>query len=244
MILAALPTLALVLATADPPGGGPRVERLDFNRDVRPILSDRCFGCHGPDGAAQKAGLRLDTPEGAFAALRSGHRAIVPGDLDASEAAVRIRSSDPDEVMPPPELKRPLTDAERDLLLRWIAEGAEYRPHWAFVAPAAPAAPAVRDGAWTQDPLDAFVLARLESAGLSPEPEADRATLLRRASLAITGLPPAPEEVDAFVADPEALALIGARAHAEGDRHRGDSLIDLITEVARTDVARTDEVTR
>ena len=231
MILAALPTLALVLATADPPGGGPRVERLDFNRDVRPILSDRCFGCHGPDGAAQKAGLRLDTPVGAFAALRSGHRAIVPGDLDASEAAVRIRSSDPDEVMPPPELKRPLTDAERDLLLRWIAEGAEYRPHWAFVAPAAPAAPDVRAEAWTRDPLDAFVLARLESAGLSPEPEADRATLLRRASLAITGLPPAPEEVDAFVADlsPDAYerrvdALLASPRAAE---HRATVWLDL-----------------
>ncbi|MEY5032274.1 MAG: hypothetical protein RL354_1305, partial [Planctomycetota bacterium] len=231
MILAALPTLALVLATADPPGGGPRVERLDFNRDVRPILSDRCFGCHGPDAAKQKAGLRLDTPEGAFAALRSGHRAIVPGDLDASEAAARIRSSDPDEVMPPPELKRPLTDAERAILLRWIAEGAEYRPHWAFVAPAAPAAPDVRAQAWTRDPIDAFVLARLESAGLSPEPEADRATLLRRASLAITGLPPAPEEIDVFVADlsPDAYerrvdALLASPRAAE---HRATVWLDL-----------------
>ena len=184
---------------------------LDFNRDVRPILSDRCFGCHGPDAAkGRKAGLRLDTADGAYAALASGHRAIAPGDLAASEAARRIESDDPDEVMPPPELKRPLTDAEREVLLRWIAEGAEYRPHWAFVPPvaattadpAAGAASASGGESWAREPIvDRFILARLAAEGLAPEPEADRATLLRRASLALTGLPPTPDEVDAFVAD-------------------------------------------
>jgi hypothetical protein len=191
-------------AAAEPVRRAPLERRkapLDFNRDVRPILSDRCFGCHGPDSASRKAGLRLDTADGAQAELESGLRAIVPGDLDASEAARRLLSTDPDEIMPPPELKRPLTEAERATLLRWIEEGAEYRPHWAFVAPTAPEPPAVRDGAWPRDPLDRFILARIEEAGLAPEPEADRATLLRRASLALTGLPPTPEEVDAFAAD-------------------------------------------
>ena len=193
------------------------LEPPDFNRDVRPILSDRCFGCHGPDaGAGRKAGLRLDTAEGASALLRSGRRAIVAGDLAASEAAHRIRSDDPDLVMPPPELKRPLTEAEREILLRWIESGAEYRPHWAFVAPVAGPAPAVRDTGWVRDPIDAFVLAGIEAAGLAPEPEADRATLLRRASLALTGLPPTPEEVDAFVAD---------RSHDAYER-RVDALLD------------------
>ena len=103
---------------------------VDFNRDVRPILSDRCFGCHGPDAEhGRRAGLRLDTEEGSRATLPSGARAIVPGDLDASEAVERILSDDPDDVMPPLELKRPLTEAERDILVRWIAEGAKYAPH-------------------------------------------------------------------------------------------------------------------
>ncbi|MEY5060600.1 MAG: hypothetical protein RIS45_521, partial [Planctomycetota bacterium] len=226
MPLPAIPFLALGLtAAAAPP------IPIDFNRDVRPILSDRCFGCHGPDAAKRKAGLRLDTAEGAYAVLRSGHRAIAPKDLGASEAAARIRSSDPDDVMPPPELKRPLTDEERTTLLRWIEQGAEYKPHWAFVAPVAPAAPPAREGAWARDPLDAFVLARLEAEGLAPEPEADRATLLRRASLAITGLPPAPEEIDAFVADsaPDAYetrvdAMLGSKRAAE---HRASVWLDL-----------------
>ena len=206
MLGPAIPFLALAMtaSSAPPrPAASPQpVAPLDFNRDVRPILSDRCFACHGPDAGTRKAGLRLDTPEGAYAALRGGGHAVVPGDLDASEAARRIRSDDPDDVMPPPELKRPLADAERAILLRWIEEGAEYKPHWSFVAPKPPAAPAVHDPAWVRDPIDAFVLARLDAAGLAPEPEADRATLLRRASLALTGLPPTPEDVDAFIADP------------------------------------------
>jgi len=148
----AFPLLALSVAAAvapSPPSAPtqasrssrlPELELLDFNRDVRPILSDRCFGCHGPDAAKRKAGLRLDTAEGAYAALRDGGHAIVPGDPDASEAARRVRSNDPDEIMPPPELKRPLSEAERTMLLRWIAQGAEYKPHWAFVPPRALAA--------------------------------------------------------------------------------------------------------
>ena len=207
------------------------LKAVDFNQEVRPILSDRCFGCHGPDANKRKAGLRLDTAEGAYAALKSGDRAIVPGDLAASAMAQRIDSHDPDEVMPPPSLKRPLTDGERGILRRWIEGGAEYRKHWAFVAPERPAEPALRERSWVRDPLDAFVLMRLEEEQLAPEPEADRAMLLRRVSLALTGLPPTPEEIDAFVADqaPDAYerrvdALLASPRAAE---HRATAWLDL-----------------
>lgn len=135
----------------------------DFNRDVRPILSDHCFRCHGPDAAARKRGLRLDTPDGATALLRSGKRAIVPDDFDASEAARRIMSEDPDEMMPPPEMKHPLTDAQKRVLLDWMRSGATYQAHWAFVPPLAVTLPTVKGQAWCCDAIDRFVLARLES---------------------------------------------------------------------------------
>ncbi len=211
--------------------GTPPPATVDFNRDVRPILSDRCFACHGPDAAKRKAGLRLDTQEGASALLESGHRAIVLGDRAASEAAHRILSDDPEEVMPPPTLKRPLTDTERTTLLQWIEEGTGYQRHWAFEAPELSIAPLVKDPAWSRDPLDAFILARLEQEGLAPEPEADRTTLLRRASFALTGLAPTPEEVDAFLADaaPDAYeqrvdAMLASERAAE---HRATVWLDL-----------------
>lgn len=183
------------LATAVP-------EKIDFNRDVRPVLSDRCFACHGPDASnGREAGLRLDTYEGATAKLESGNRAIVPGDLSASEMVARMRHHDPEEIMPPPKLDRPLSDSERMILEKWIEQGAEYQPHWAFVAPEKHAAPAVKDGSWSRDDIDRFVLAKIESAGLAPNPEADRATLLRRVSLTLTGLPPSPEQMEAFLKD-------------------------------------------
>lgn len=196
---------------------------VDFNRDIRPILSDRCYGCHGPDaGKGRKAGLRLDTPEGARALLESGRRAIDPSNLSDSEMIARMHSKDPDEVMPPPELKRPLSAEERDLLTRWVMEGAVYQPHWAFVPPRVPSEPPLRARGWARDPLDAHVLARLEREGLAPAPEADRLTLLRRASFVLTGLPPTPEEADAFVADasPDAYerrvdAMLASEAAAE-----------------------------
>lgn len=175
---------------------------LSYAFDVRPILSDRCFGCHGPDAnKGREAGLRLDTPEGATAKLESGARAIVPGDLKASAMVARILSHDPEQIMPPAKLNRPLTDPERDILIRWIEQGAVYEPHWAFVTPKAHELPAVKNAAWCKDDLDRFVLGKLEEEKLAPNPEADRATLLRRASLALTGLPPSPEQVQAFIAD-------------------------------------------
>jgi hypothetical protein len=172
--------------------------RLSFNRDIRPILSENCFACHGPDNANRQAGLRLDVRERAIEELESGTRAIVPGDVAASELVARVVSDDPDLVMPPPQAKiGRLTTTQVETLKRWIAEGAVYEPHWAFVSPVKPAVTA--DGA--EHPLDRLVAEKLATRGLALEPEADRATLIRRATFDITGLPPTPEEVAAFVAD-------------------------------------------
>ncbi|MDA0373158.1 MAG: PSD1 and planctomycete cytochrome C domain-containing protein [Planctomycetota bacterium] len=181
---------------------GAQEQVVDFARDVRPILSDRCFACHGPDEKARKAGLRLDLREGAFGRLRSGGRAIVAGDPEASELLLRIGHEDPEERMPPPEAGDPLTPAEQDVLRRWIAVGAPWEEHWAFQpvrrrAPRVSGAFAARERNW----IDRFVFARLESEGLTPADEADPYTLVRRVHLDLTGLPPTPEEVDAFVGD-------------------------------------------
>jgi hypothetical protein len=174
---------------------------LRYDRDVRPILADRCFTCHGPDMGKREAKLRLDTFEGATAERRAG-AAIVPGDPDASLVLERVTSHDDEERMPPGKGgKHPLSDEQVAVLRRWIAEGAVYEPHWSFVPPVRPSVPAVRDARWSRNPVDRFVLAKLESEGFAPSPEADRATLLRRVFLDLTGLPPTPEELDAFLAD-------------------------------------------
>ena len=172
----------------------------DFVRDVRPILVRHCFACHGPDDAARESGLRLDLREAALQPAKSGRRALVPGDAAASELVRRITALD-DDVMPPPSANKPLTAADRDTLVRWLAAGAEYQPHWAFVPPVQRDLPAVRMTAWPRHAIDHFVLARLEQAGLQPAPEADRWTLVRRAFLDLVGLPPTPEEAAAFVED-------------------------------------------
>ena len=180
---------------------------VDFNREVRPILSDRCYGCHGPDAnKGRKAGLRLDELAGATKKLKSGDIAIVPGDLEKSTMAHRIVSTDPEEIMPPPELHRPLSVSEKDILRRWIKQGAKYDPHWAFVSPESHATPAVADSSWSKDPLDAFIADKAAKAGLKPSSAADRTTLLRRASFALTGLPPTNAEVDTFLSDKSADA--------------------------------------
>jgi hypothetical protein len=172
---------------------------LSFNRDVRPILSDTCFGCHGPDAAHRQAGLRLDVRDEAVAELESGNRAIVPGAAESSELLSRITSDDADLVMPPPESKLgQLSSDQIAVLERWIAEGAVYEPHWAFVPPRKPVDLSV-DGTASQ--LDGLVEARLSTRGLTLQPEADRITLIRRASFDITGLPPTPDEVAVFVDD-------------------------------------------
>jgi hypothetical protein len=183
----------------------PVASPLDFNRDIRPILSENCFYCHGQDGQKREADLRLDDRA---AALEAG--AIVPGDPGASTLLERIHSTDADVLMPPPDSNRRLTDAQKQLLDRWIKEGAEYEPHWAFTPPVRPAAPDVKKTDWVRNGVDRFVLAKIEAAGLTPAPEASRETLIRRLHADLVGLPPTPEEVDAFVADsrPEAYELL------------------------------------
>ncbi len=172
-------------------------ERIEYNRHIRPVLAQNCFACHGPDSAARQADLRLDIREVAVKAA-----AIVPGRPDESEAIRRIFSDDPDERMPPPASHKVLSAQQKELIRRWVAEGAEYQPHWAFIPPKRPPLPAVKHEGWCRNPIDRFVLARLEEEGLSPNPEADRRSLARRVWFDLVGLPPSPAEVDAFVADP------------------------------------------
>ena len=169
---------------------------LDFNRDIRPILAENCFYCHGQDANKRQAELRLDIRD---VAIEAG--AIVPKDPRASELISRINATNPQELMPPPRSNRRLTPEQKKRLERWIGEGANYATHWAFVAPKRPAEPAVKDARWVRNSIDRFVLAKLEAEGMSPSPEADRATLIKRLSIDLTGLPPTLEEVDAFVAD-------------------------------------------
>jgi hypothetical protein len=177
-----------------------------FNRDVRPILSNHCFACHGPDEKKREAKLRLDERENAITE-RDGVRAIVPGRPDESELLVRILTHDPDEVMPPPKSKKPAVTPEQVAILRkWIEQGAKYEAHWAFLPLDRAAPPVVQDAAWARNPIDQFILARLDQEGIKPSPEADRATLIRRVSLDLLGLLPSPEEVRAFVEDAEPAA--------------------------------------
>jgi hypothetical protein len=197
--------------------------KVDFNYDIRPLISSKCYQCHGPDEKARKAKLRLDLREEALKE-RDDVRAIVPGDIQASELIARITTTDPDEIMPPPKEDHALSAHEIDLFKRWIAEGAEYKPHWSFVTPARPAVPQVRgQESGIRNPIDAFIRARLDAAGLKPSPEADRYTLIRRLSLDLTGLPPTPAEADAFVGDqsPDAYEKVVERllaAPAFGER--------------------------
>jgi hypothetical protein len=171
-----------------------------FNRDIRPILSDKCFQCHGPDAANRESDLRLDREEDAKAD-RGGLTAIAPGDVENSEALYRIFSGDPDVRMPPDDLGRPLTAAEKQLLRQWIEQGAAWEPHWAFAAPERPELPKIENPRWARNAIDVFVKARLDQEGLSPSPEAAKETLIRRVTLDLTGVPPTLEEIDAFLAD-------------------------------------------
>jgi hypothetical protein len=213
-ILAALASVACAAQTvraAEP--------AIQYNRDVRPILFDNCFSCHGPDSASRQADLRLDKREVAVE-----RKAIVPGDPKASEMIRRILSDDPDEQMPPPVTKKKLTAVQKQVLVDWVKGGAAYQPHWSLIAPVRPKVPAVDSGPpglprrdkpasspeaakkWPRNPIDNFILAKLQSVGLSPAAEADRRTLARRVSLDLTGLPPSPELVESFVKDQAADA--------------------------------------
>lgn len=174
---------------------------IDYNRQVRPILSENCYGCHGPDEKKRKAGLRLDQKDSAFGELKSGEHALVAGDLEKSALAKRIISKDPEEIMPPAKSGKKLSSEQVDILREWIKQGAVWKGHWAYIAPERPALPEVQDKKWARNEIDYFTLARLEKEGLKPSPEADKTALARRATLDLTGLPPTIEEVDSFLAD-------------------------------------------
>ncbi len=179
----------------------PVARAVDFDREIRPILSDNCFACHGPDEKARKAGLRLDLKDQALKPLKDGRQAIVPGAPDRSSLITRIYTDDEDDLMPPRSTHKQLSDTQKTALRTWIADGAPWPQHWAFVPPSRPAPPQTRDKAWPRNDLDKFVAARLEKEGLIPSPRAPKTTLARRASLDLAGLPPTLEEMDAFLAD-------------------------------------------
>src|SRR2546429_1300794 len=180
-------------------------EPVDFSAQIRPIISSKCFSCHGPDESARKAKLRLDLRDEAIKG-RKGVRAIAPGDLDKSELVRRITTTDPDDIMPPPKSGRTLSAAEIDLIRRWIQQGARYTPHWAFLKPERPPLPGVKMKSWPRNAIDFFILAKLEKNELKHSPPADRYTLIRRLALDLTGLPATPAEVDAFVNDKQSDA--------------------------------------
>ena len=210
--------LSLVLSAA--------AEEVQFNRDVRPILSQKCFVCHGPDEGTREADLRLDEEEGI-------NTAFIGEDLEGSAAWLRIISDDPDEQMPPPDSRLSLTDAEKATLKAWIEQGATWQGHWAFIPPVRPEVPAVKNMTRVKNPIDSFLLARLEAADVDPVPLADRATLIRRLSLDIIGLPPAPEDVDKFVNDksPDAYEKLVDRLLAS--KHFGERLAIYWLDVVR-----------
>ncbi|MCY3969785.1 MAG: DUF1549 domain-containing protein, partial [Acidobacteria bacterium] len=183
---------------------------VDFQRDVRPILSDNCFACHGPDEATREADLRLDTRDGAFSPRPPAGRsnrprgpAVVAGDIDASLLVQRISHSDPLRRMPPEVSQKSLSAEEIELLSTWVEQGAPWDEHWSFAAIERQVPPTVDDEAWARDPLDRFILARLEAEELTPAEEADRRALARRAALDLTGLPPDPGMLETFLDDPD-----------------------------------------
>ena len=178
-----------------------RAASVEFNRDVRPILSDKCYACHGPDAAAKHVPFRLDSEEAAKADLGGGRRAIVEGNADASELVKRTGASTPALRMPPVSSGLTLSPSEIATLRAWVAEGAKWQKHWSFIPPVRPPVPQVRNAAWPRNPIDSFVLKRLEHDELKPSAEANRETLIRRVTLDLTGLPPTLAEIDAFLAD-------------------------------------------
>ena len=198
-------------------------EQVDYNYHIKPLLSDRCYTCHGPDENARKANLQLHNEAGAKdATLESGGHAIVAGSLRRSTLFARITSDDPEEVMPPPTSNLTLTEYEKALIARWIDQGAVWKPHWAFIPPERPEVPEITKPAWSKNSIDAFVLARLNRERLSPSPEADKERLLRRVTFDLTGLPPTLDAVDTFLADerPDAYervvdSLLASEAYGE-----------------------------
>ena len=212
MLLGLLPNASILAA-----------EPVQFNRDIRPILANHCFHCHGPDRPARKGGLRLDQRDHALAPAESGSTAIVPNQPDASELVKRILSADAETLMPPPEVDKPLTPLQKDMLQQWIEEGAQYEAHWSFIAPQRRDLPKVQQTDWPRNEIDHFILARLESESLHPAPEAELATLIRRLSLDLTGLPPTPTDVDAFLAEMSEASIADNSATRDSTAATGDN---------------------
>ena len=187
-------------------------EVIEFNRDVRPILSETCFVCHGPDANKRQGELRLDTEAGLFG-TNSKTKPVVAGTLGESELVKRVTSSDPEQLMPPVDSGKKLSPRDIAVLKKWVEQGAKWQGHWAYIKPVRAAEPAVNEAGFTRNPIDKFVLAKLNAAGLKPSREADRITLIRRLSFDLTGLPPTPEQVDQFVNDtsPDAYEKLVAR---------------------------------
>ena len=204
VLLVAAAVLGPAVGCRNRPARVANAQHLDFNQDVQPILASHCFSCHGPDPEMRKAGLRLDLEEAAMK-KRPGHPdAIVPGYPEKSELVKRIESKDPHHLMPQTSLgeAKPMKPEEIAILREWVKEGGAYRPHWAFEKPSkAPLPVAAQQDGWAKTPIDAFILARLKKEGLHPSPEADKETLIRRVTLDLTGLLPAPAEVSGFVKD-------------------------------------------
>ncbi|WP_109829722.1 PSD1 and planctomycete cytochrome C domain-containing protein [Reichenbachiella versicolor] len=208
---------------------------VDYNFHVRPILSDKCFACHGPDKLNQKGGLRLDTPEGAYAALE-GHKeayAIVKGSPEKSMAYLRIMTDDSTLMMPPPVSNLKLNEYEKKVIGKWIEQGAEYKPHWAFVKPESPTLPQVDMGEWTNNEIDYFILNKLEGIGLTPNPEADKARLLKRVSFDLTGLPPSLELQEAFINDDSEEAYEKVVDKLLSNKHYGEKMAVHWLDIAR-----------
>jgi hypothetical protein len=206
-ILGSACPMCTVAAASEDPGGKNSV---NFAREVRPILSEHCFACHGPDAQKRKAGLRLDTRDGAFASLKEEGHAISPGDPEASELVLRVESDDPELQMPPRKGGKALAAEQVALLRRWVEQGARWSTHWSFERPHNSSPPVVKQAAWPVTEVDRFILGRLEAEGLSPASAADKTTLIRRVTLDFTGLPPTPAEVSSFLADaaPDAYAKL------------------------------------
>jgi hypothetical protein len=202
---------------------------IDFDREVRPILSDNCFACHGPDENQRKSKMRFDTKDGAFA--KQG--VITPGDASKSRLYQRISSKDQDMVMPPPSSEHKLTEKQIETIRRWIDEGARWDEHWAFIPPKRPEIPKVANAAWVRNSIDSFILARLEKEGLKPQPEADKTTLIRRVYLDLTGLPPTPADVDAFLADKSAGAYEKVVDKLLASPHYGERMAMVWLDLAR-----------
>jgi len=209
-------------------------DRIDYNRDVRPILGAHCLHCHGIDDASRQGGIRLDCRDAAIRPADSDAVPIVPGDPDSSALVDRVFAADEGRVMPPADGGvRPLSEEQKRILRRWVAEGAAYDDHWAFVAPRSPSIPTVRDASWPRNPIDAFVLADLESRRLKPSPEASRAVLIRRLSLDLTGLPPTAREVENFLADPASDAYEKAVDRLLDSPHHGERMAQQWLDFAR-----------